>query len=331
MKEFFYFLQCCIVVSFRNITFRNKSSNMKKITFFIFYLLISMLTIAQETIPLYSGGIPNSKPVKDEEYSETSGGILVIHKITRPTISIYQPPKEKANGTAIIIYPGGGYWIVAAGHEGSDIAKKLNKMGITAFVVKYRIPDSSTMINKEIGPLQDAQRAIQYVRENAATWNIDKNKIGIMGFSAGGHLASTAGTHFKKSYIDNPKNTSLRPDFMILGYPVISFTDSIGHIGSRDQLIGKNPTQEKIKEYSNELQVTKETPPTFLVHAKDDDVVNVKNTLLFATALNAYKVNNGYYLYEYGGHGFGLNNPTSKVKWMVKLEIWMKRNGWLPK
>jgi acetyl esterase/lipase len=304
---------------------------MKQTILFISYLLISMITIAQETLPLYSGSIPNSKTTKDEEYSETTNGILIIHKITRPTISIYLPPKEKANGTAVIIYPGGGYWIVAAGHEGAEVAKKLNESGVTAFVVKYRIPDSTTMIDKEIGPLQDAQRAIQYVRENAATWNIDKNKIGIMGFSAGGHLASTAGTHFKKAYIDNPKNTSLRPDFMILGYPVISFTDSIGHIGSRDQLIGKNPSQEKIKEYSNELQVTNDTPPTFLMHAKNDDAVNVKNTLLFAKALSANRINNSRYLYDKGGHGFGLINPTSKVKWMNKLEVWMKRNGWLPK
>ena len=304
---------------------------MKKTILFLSYLLYSMITIAQETLPLYNGDIPNSKPSKDEEYSETTDGILIIHKISRPTISIYLPPKEKANGTAVIIFPGGGYWIVAAGHEGAAIAKKLNELGVTAFVVKYRIPDSTTMINKEIGPLQDAQRAIQYVRENAATWNIDKNKIGIMGFSAGGHLASTVGTHFKKAYIDNPKNTSLRPDFMILGYPVISFTDSIGHIGSRDQLIGKNPSKEKIKEYSNELHVTKETPPTFLVHAKNDDAVNVKNTLLFAEALNANKIRNGYYLYDKGGHGFGLINLTSKVKWMDKLEVWMKRNGWLPR
>jgi acetyl esterase/lipase len=304
---------------------------MKKLISILFYFLIVMITAGQETLPLYNGEIPNSKPSKDEEYSDTSGGILIIHKITSPTISIYLPPKEKANGTAVIIYPGGGYWIVAAGHEGADVARKLNEWGITAFVVKYRIPDNTTMINKEIGPLQDAQRAIQYVRENAATWNIDKNKIGILGFSAGGHLASTAGTHFKKSYIDNPKNTSLRPDFMILGYPVISFTDSIGHIGSRDQLIGKNPSPEKIKEYSNELQVTKETPPAFLMHAKNDDVVNVKNTLLFAKALSANRINNSRYLYDKGGHGFGLINPTSKVKWMDKLEVWMKRNGWLPK
>jgi len=302
---------------------------MKYLFSFIYCLFMSMITSAQQIIPLYNNDIPNSKLTKNEEYSDTSEGILIIHKITKPTITIYLPPKEKATNTAVIIFPGGGYWIIAAGHEGSDVAKKLNEMGITAFVVKYRIPDSTTMADKEVGPLQDAQKAILYVRENAAMWGIDKNKIGIMGFSAGGHLASTAGTHFKKSYISNPNNTSLRPDFMVLVYPVISFTDSIGHIGSREQLIGKNPSQQKIKEYSNELQVTNETPPTFLVHALDDDVVNVKNTLLFEDSLHAHKVNNGNYIYHKGGHGFGLNNPTSSVKWMDKLKVWLKRNGWL--
>lgn len=301
---------------------------MKGISFAAIFFFISMTGSAQQIIPLYDGDIPNSKLTKNEEYSDTSDGILIVHKITRPTITVYSP-KEKTTNTAVIIFPGGGYWIVAAGHEGSDVAKKLNEMGITAFVVKYRIPDSTTMVDKEIGPLQDAQRAILYVRENAVTWGIDKNKIGIMGFSAGGHLASTAGTHFKKSYISNPGNISLRPDFMILVYPVISFTDSIGHIGSRDQLIGKNPSPEKIKEYSNELQVTNETPPAFLVHAQDDDVVNVKNTLLFADSLHAHKIYNGNYIYHKGGHGFGLNNPTSTVKWMDKLKIWLTRKGWL--
>src|SRR6185312_15631621 len=135
--------------------------------------------------------------------------------------------------------------------------------------------------NKEIGPLQDAQRALQIVRSRAAEWGIDPHHVGIMGFSAGGHLASTAGTHFKKSYIDNPRKINLRPDFILLIYPVISFTDEIGHIGSRDQLLGKNPSQEKIKYYSNELQVTDQTPPAFLVHAKDDPAVPYANSEAF--------------------------------------------------
>ena len=278
-----------------------------------------------KSIPLYENKVPNSKPHPDEESSEiTKDGILIVHNISRPTLTIYKP--KAPNGTSIILCPGGGYWIEAAGHEGSDVAKKLNEMHITVFLLKYRIPDSATMVNREIGAFQDAQRAILLVRENAGKWKINQHKIGIMGFSAGGHLASTVGTHFNKSYIDNPKRISLRPDFMILIYPVISFTDSIGHIGSREQIIGKNPTQNKIEEYSNELHITDKTPPVFLVHAKDDDVVNVKNSIYFANKLQEHRIPHQLYLFEKGGHGFGMINKTSDVKWMDELEKWMKAN-----
>ena len=285
---------------------------------------------SQKTIPLYDSAIPNSRPSADREASEiNSDSILIISNVSRPTLTIFPAPIQKANGAAVIIFPGGGYTIIAAGHEGYDVAKNFNKMGISAFVVKYRIPDDQTMVQKEIGPLQDAQRAIQLVRQRAKEWHIDPKKIGILGFSAGGHLASTAGTHFNKVVIANKYKTSLRPDFMILVYPVISFTDSIGHIGSRDQLIGKNPTKEKIKEYSNEFNVSRETPPTFLVHAKDDGAVPVSNSLHFYEALQKNKVPSEIYIYEKGGHGFGLNNSTSHLKWMDLVGQWMLKNGWL--
>lgn len=278
---------------------------------------------AQTTFSLYEKNIPNSIETPDEEKSEISkDSILIISKISRPAITVYLPPAEKANGTAVIICPGGGYWVEAAGHEGADVARKLNEFGVTAFVLKYRIPDSKTMINKEIGPLQDGQQAILLVRSRAKDWNLDPNKIGIMGFSAGGHLASTVGTHFNKSYIDNPKHISVKPNFMILIYPVISFTDSIGHTGSRDQLLGKNPSPEKILEYSNEFQVTSETPPSFLVHAKDDGV-KVQNSIYFARALDAHHVPSEIYLYEKGGHGYGMYNKSSPVKWIDVLRVWM--------
>ena len=305
---------------------------MRNLPLVLFCILCSRLSLAQKTIPLYTDKIPNSRPAPNQEYTDTAQeGFIVIHKVSIPTLSIFLPAKEKATMSAVIIYPGGGYAIVAGGHEGYDVAKRFNEMGVAAFVVKYRIPDTSTMISKETGPLQDAQRAFQFVRENARVWGIDPHRIGIAGFSAGGHLAATAGTHFEKDYISNPRHTSLRPDFMILVYPVISFTDSIGHIGSRDNLIGVNPTDAKIREYSNELKVTKKTPPSFLVHAKDDDEVNLKNSLLFAKALTKNGVKSQVYLYEKGGHGFGLNNPTSEIKWMDKIESWMKTNGWLSK
>jgi acetyl esterase/lipase len=242
---------------------------------------------------------------------------------------MYTASSEAPGGTAIIICPGGGYGILAASHEGSDVAKLFTQWGITAFVLKYRLPDDSIMIDKTIGPLQDAQRAIQLVRENAAKWNIDPNKIGIMGFSAGGHLAATASTHFNKAVIDNPGNISLRPDFSILAYPVISFTDSLAHIGSRNNLIGKNPSREKIKEFSNELQVTAQTPPAFLVHASDDNGVKPANSISYYEALLKNNVSAELHLYQKGGHGFGLNNKTTNDKWTERLKNWLQSNKYL--
>lgn len=291
----------------------------------ILLLISGMQSYSQEIFPLYDSEIPNSKPSEDKESSTiNSDSILVISNISHPTLTAYFPAAGRANGQAIIICPGGGYSIVAAGHEGVDVAKKLNSIGITAFVLKYRMPNNEWMVTPEIGPLQDAQRALQMVRENASKWKLNKNNIGILGFSAGGHLASTAATHYSKSYIPNKKKINLRPDFLVLIYPVISFSDSIGHAGSRDHLLGKDTTEEKIREYSNELHVTKNTPPTFMVHAKDDPV-NVRNTIAFADALNAHGVFSEVLLYESGGHGFGLINKTSDIQWIDRLYLWLKK------
>jgi acetyl esterase/lipase len=303
---------------------------MLKIISPFFLLLLAMNPFhasAQTTFDLYNKTIPNSKPSANEEKSEVHDGIVIVSKITQPTLSVFLPEKGKANGTAVIVVPGGGYWINASGHEGVDVAKKLNEFGITAFVLKYRIPNEATMENKEIGPLQDAQQAIKIVRQRASEWNLQPNRIGILGFSAGGHLASTAGTHFQKSYIPNEEKINLRPDFMILIYPVISFQTSIGHLGSRDQLIGKNPSKEKIDFYSNELQITKETPPTFLVHATDDDVVKVENSLVFYEGLIKQHIPAEMHIYQKGGHGFGLVNKTTADLWMESCKNWMRSNG----
>jgi acetyl esterase/lipase len=302
---------------------------MLKIISPFFLLLLAMNPFpasAQTTFDLYKT-IPNSKPSANEEKTEVHDGIVIVSKITQPTLSVFLPEKGKANGTAVIVVPGGGYWINASGHEGVDVAKKLNEFGVTAFVLKYRIPNDATMENKEIGPLQDAQQAIKIVRQRASEWNLQPNRIGILGFSAGGHLASTAGTHFQQSYIPNEEKISLRPDFMILIYPVISFQTSIGHLGSRDQLIGKNPSKEKIDLYSNELQITKETPPTFLVHATDDDVVKVENSLLFYEGLIKQHIPAEMHIYQKGGHGFGLVNKTTADLWMESCKNWMHSNG----
>jgi acetyl esterase/lipase len=318
---------------------------MSKIVFLFISLITLRMANAQQELPLYgSDSIPNSIPVKDEEKADpvpvNEPGHFTIGFVSRPTLTVYLPVKEKANGTAVIICPGGGYSRLAMGHEGKEIAEKFNEMGVAAFVLKYRLPNDETMIRKEIGPLQDAQRAIQLVRERAADWGVDPSRVGIMGFSAGGHLASTAGTHFTKALIplkDNGPaklagfNRSLRPDFMILLYPVISFEDSIGHLGSRDNLIGKHPTPAQIREYSNEWQVTGQTPPTFLVHAGDDQTVPVANSLHFYEALQRNGVPAELHIYPSGGHGFGLHNATTKDEWLDRLTNWMDMNGWLKK
>ena len=285
----------------------------------------SLLSYSQTVIPLYNDSIPNSKPHPDEEISDyDKDSMLIIRNISRPTLTIFLPASQKRTGAAVVICPGGGYWVTASSHEGTDVAKRFNEMGVAAFVLKYRIPNDKTMLNREIGPLQDAQRALQVVRFNAKQWGVDTSRVGIMGFSAGGHLAATAGTHYSRSYIDNPVRTNLRPDFMILVYPLISFMDSVGKPGSGEQLLGKNPAKEKMIEYSNELQVTPNTPPSFLVHAKDDQLT-IKHSLVFKDALSKNGVPVEMYTYEKGGHGYGMYNKTSNVLWMDLVEEWMKR------
>lgn len=299
----------------------------------ILFLTISLNTMiqAQQVLPLYGDGtIPNSKPGKDEEKSEAGKepGHTNISLVSRPTLTIFLPQKDKANGTAIIVCPGGGYDHLAIEHEGFEVAKRLAEMGVSAFVLKYRLPSDETMINKEIGPLQDAQRAIQLVRQHSSDWGVDPGRIGILGFSAGGHLASTAGTHFTKAVIDNTANISLRPDFMVLLYPVISFNDSIGHSGCRNNLLGHNAPADKVIEYSNELQVTPQTPPTFLVQTEDDKTVQVRNSLVFYEALRRNGVPAELHVYPKGGHGFGMHNPTTKDEWIDRLKNWLDANGW---
>lgn len=290
------------------------------------YSLTHTLTLnAQDILHLYpSDSIPNSKPATETERSEQGGdGILRVYKVSQPSLAVYLPPAGKANGTAVIICPGGGYRLLAASHEGADIARTFNEWGVTAFVLKYRLPDENIMEDKSIGPLQDAQRAIQLVREKAKLWSIDPRQVGIMGFSAGGHLAAMATVHYDDPKIANPLGTSLRPDFAILAYPVLSFSEELAHKGSREQLLGKEPTAAQIKYYSAEENVNKKTPPVFLMHARDDKAVKVENSLNFKAALDKFKVRNDIYLYDQGGHGFGMKNRTSDVEWMKYVKQWM--------
>lgn len=300
-----------------------------KLILFLLLMTAIMKSNAQTEINLYAGAIPNSKPTENIEKQNNAGDILIISEISIPTYTVYQPKIKNASRSAVIVFPGGGYAITASGHEGVDIAKSFNEVGVTAILIKYRIPSSRTMENPEIGPLQDAQQALLLTRENATAWNIDPNKIGIIGFSAGGHLVSTLATHYSESLIPNPIQTSLRPDFVILGYPVISFQDDITHLGSRDNLIGKNPSKEKKDFYSNELQVTTQTPPSFLFHSTDDDAVPVMNSILFYQACINKKVKAELHIYQNGGHGYGLKSNITKDYWMQSCRQWMQHNGWL--
>ena len=297
---------------------------------FLFTLLAAVALQAQQTFPLYQDNIPNSIPSPDKERSERNG-LLRISNVSRPTLTAFLPPAEKANGTAVIICPGGGYAILAIEHEGTEVARAFNEIGVTAFVLKYRLPNDSTMVDKTIGPLQDAQQAMKRVREEATKWKIHPDRIGIMGFSAGGHLAATAGTHFMKPVLSGTSSADVRPDFMVLIYPVISFSDQIGHIGSRNRLLGKSPSSAQIEAYSADLQVSAETPPTFLLHASDDKGVKPANSIRMYEALLEHGVKAEMHIYQQGGHGFGLKVRSEDEKWMERCRNWMKTNGWLEK
>ncbi|RZJ82759.1 MAG: alpha/beta hydrolase, partial [Chryseobacterium sp.] len=257
------------------------------IRIFFFFLLISAgYTHAQQVIKLYPDKIPNSRIAKNEEHTASNAEVdSLTFKVSLPTLTVFLPAKGTSNGTSVIICPGGGYHVLLTKREGTDVARKFAALGVTAFVLKYRLPDDATMLDKSIGPLQDAQQAIKVVRQNSKKWGVDPAKVGIMGFSAGGHLACSAGTHFNDVKIENNGNVSVRPDFMLLVNPVVSFMDKTGHIGSRDNLLGSGAHPDKIKYFSGELQVTAHTPPAFLVHSGADQVVPVANSVDFYSAL----------------------------------------------
>ncbi|MEX2594875.1 MAG: alpha/beta hydrolase [Anditalea sp.] len=281
------------------------------------------------TIPLYSGAVPYAKP-SDEKEEIRKDDILVVSKVQDPSIQVFLPSKKNATQQAVVICPGGGYGILAYDWEGTDIAKWLNSYGIAAIVLKYRLPSSESQTEPQHVPLADAKRALRMTRHHAEEWNIRPDQIGIMGFSAGGHLASTLGTHFDPGNVassDPIEKISSRPDFMVLGYPVVSLKKHISHIGSRNNLLGKSPSEELVNLYSNELQVTGDTPPTFIFHSQDDPAVPVQHSLLFYEALIKQEVAVEMHLYPKGGHGYSLavNADGSHKKWTQNCINWMEK------
>jgi len=277
-----------------------------------------------QSFPLYGdAAIPNSKPGPDEESGADKGW---IQKVSRPTIQVYLPAKIKATGASVVIFPGGGYAGLTYEFEGIQQANYFVDHGIAAWVVKYRLPSDQTMIDKSIGPLQDAQQAMRYARQHAAEWNLDPARIGTIGFSAGGHVAATLATHFNQAYVDNPDHVSLRPDFLILVYPVISMDAKITHLGSRIALLGEHPAEDKIRLFSNELQVTKDTPPTLILQAADDRLVDVDNSVVFFEALRHSGVAVEAHLFEKGQHGLFL---MPRDRWQGTIMNWLTENAWL--
>lgn len=283
-----------------------------------------MSKLTAQYLPLYKS-IPNFIEAPNEEVI-TNEGILRIGKVSVPAYQYFRVANDDKKRPCVIICPGGGYGILAASHEGTDVAKFFNTIGVNAMVLKYRIPNSTHQMNKSIAPLQDAQQAIYLARKNASEWGIELGKIGIMGFSAGGHLASTAATHFEEVQVNNPGTFSYRPDFQILIYPVITFTD-YGHKGSRNNLIGPVINEDQVNYFSNEAHINQNTPPAFLVHAKDDGAVSVLNTVNYFKQLQLNQVPAEIYLFEKGGHGFGMKNTTSEVFWPALMQQWLQKNN----
>ena len=274
-------------------------------------------------VPSWAAG-PEPTPLWPDKVPGATG----TEEPDRPSVRIHLPPKEKANGAAVVICPGGGYGIIAMDHEGSQVANWFNSQGITALVLRYRLaPYRHPM------PLNDAQRAIRYARANAEKLGISPRRIGVMGFSAGGHLASTAATHFdagKKDAADPVDRVSCRPDFAILGYPVISLNADFAHKGSGRNLLGENPDPQVLDNLSNDKQVTSETPPTFLFHTGEDTGVPPENSVAFYMALRKAKVPAELHIYQQGPHGVGLA-PGSPVlfTWKERLLDWLRQNRFL--
>ncbi len=264
-------------------------------------------------------------------WPEGAPGALGTEAVDKPKITVYRAPAGKATGAAVVVCPGGGYQVVAADHEGKQVAEWLNSLGVSAFVLQYRLGPRY----RHPVPLQDAQRAIRLVRSRAQEWGVDPTRIGILGFSAGGHLASTAATHFddgRADAADPVERQGSRPDFAVLCYAVISLYDPSAHSGSRRSLLGDPADPALVEQLSNERQVTARTPPTFVWHTADDSAVPVANSLLFFEALTKAGVPGELHVFPHGRHGVGLApGDPALSQWPKLCAVWMEGLGLLEK
>ncbi len=303
---------------------------MLRSVFTVFVFILSWQTIsAQEFIPLWDKDkIPNSKGTKLEDKIENER----VLQVGTPGMYAFFPSLQENKGAAVIICPGGGYERLAYIISGTQLAKWFNSMGVSAFVLKYRLPNSPDLKERQIAPLQDAQRALRIVRSNAEEWSIKPEKIGVIGTSAGGHLAATLGTSTEdvSAIGDALDKIAFDPNFIILVSPVISM-GIYAHAGSRKNLLGENPSKDSIEKYSAELQVKSTTPPTFIVHAFDDKAVSVRNSLMFYEALLDKTVSASIHIFPQGGHAIALrNNPGSTDQWTNLCEMWLVEMGFIP-
>ncbi|MBK1878743.1 alpha/beta hydrolase [Pelagicoccus mobilis] len=289
-------------------------------------------TCSGNTIFLYdTDNVPNQEAVEDFEEHVHEDGIVKVSKVTRPSIEVFLPSPKIATGDAIVICPGGGYWLLAYDLEGTDIASYWVSQGVAAIVLKNRLPGSPGQRIRHKSPLLDVQRAIRTVRYNAGLWGINPKRIGIQGFSAGGHLATSASTLFDSGSAasDDPiERESSRPDFSILVYPVISFQESFGHSGSRSQLLGDSPDEKLLNRFSGELQVTENTPPAILIHSADDEGVSYLNSVSYFNALQSAGVSGELHVYPNGGHGYGLAVGQGYLsEWPTRCRDWLANLG----
>jgi len=289
-------------------------------------LIFNGLT-AQEQVSLWSPeDIPNHQKSDDQEEIRP-GDIVFIKNVQTPTLQIFLPSKQNATGMAVLICPGGGYSGVAYDWEGTDYAKWFNSQGIAAFVLKYRMPQAKSVVTSYKAPIQDAQRAMRYIRFHAEKFNVNKHNVGVIGSSAGGHLAATLSTHFNTTYYpssDLLDNELIRPDFQMLIYPVISMKEGITHMGSRKNLLGKTPSEELILQFSNELHITENTPTTFIVHSGNDNAVPVENAIKMYQSLVKHKVKATMHIYPEGGHGYSLGKSKKRAPdWTTLASEWL--------
>ncbi len=286
----------------------------------------TLLNAQNEVIELWKNGVPNAIEALDyKEFHDEK--IDRVGNVSNPTLTVFVP--EKPNGTSVIICPGGGYQFLAINKEGYKTAKWFNSLGITAFVLKYRLPSDEIMENKAIGPLQDAQESVRFMRKNATKWNLNPDKIGILGYSAGGHLAASLSTKYEEVVYQKNDSTSAKPNFSLLIYPVISMTTEITHKGSRKSLLGNEPAKELIDQFSTEKLINAETPPTFLVHAIDDKAVVLENSINYFLGLRKHNVISEMHLYQKGNHGFGLGKDGTSQFWTTHCEAWLKLNQFI--